>query len=223
MILGIDASQSSISLSFRYNQQEIILFKKKLNQFELLPLILQNLLSSQGIELQTLKRIAIITGPGNYTSLRASILVARSLASLYQLPVWGLNRLEMQLYAQRQLDESIWATQFVRMGQFYFAKGQYIDSEFHYDLAPQTASEQDLKTNWLQSPGLISGDWENTETNFKKVALPELSSALSEWCEDTLQAETGWQNLVPFYIRPAVAASSDAELNGKIKLNNKPI
>lgn len=203
MVLSIDLSDGSLTLSLRREQEEIILFKKRLNHVEQTPHILQNLFRAENISLSELKRLAFISGPGNYTGLRASILIIRSLAMRWNLPVWHLTRLQAMLFACQHLHKSIWVSQFVRMNQYYFAKGLFSSEGFRFDLAPQTATAESLKSHWEQSPGLAIGDW----TNLPQVkCLPEILtvSALSQWCSTTTEKPTAWNEIEPFYIRPAV-------------------
>lgn len=204
MILGIDLSDGSLSLSLRQNQQEIILFKKQLNHMELSPSVLQNLLQKEHIDLSVLKRLALISGPGNYTGLRASILLIRSLALQLHIPVWHLTRLEASMFACQGFGAPVWVSQFVRMNQYYFGKGHYRDeSGFCFEVSPQTGDANELLVAWTKSPSPVIGDWTDIPSSAPlSLALPV--SALTLWCEKTVRPGSDWRDIQPFYIRPAV-------------------
>lgn len=204
MILGVDLSDSSLSLSLRQHQQEIILFKKQLNHMELSPSILQHLLQKERINLSALERLALISGPGNYTGLRASILLIRSIALQFQLPVWHLTRLEAVLFGCQGLAAPVWVSQSVRMNQYYFGKGHYrAESGFCFEVIPQTGNADALIAAWTKSPSLFIGDWtDQLQAPFLPMILPV--SALTLWCEKTAIQGSDWREIKPFYIRPAV-------------------
>lgn len=204
MILGIDLSDGFLSLSLRQNQQEIILFKKRLNHMELSPYLLQRILEAEQINLSEIQRLALISGPGNYTGLRASTLLMRSLSIQLHRPIWHLTRLEALIFACRNYPKPVWTSQFVRMNQYYFAKGQYhAESGFCFAIQPQTGTADDVYTAWTKSPEVLFGDWTEKQALLHCPSATHVS-ALTSWCEESPTAGAHWSEVHPFYIRPAV-------------------
>lgn len=63
----------------------------------LLPLV-EQLLTEAGIGWQDLTRLAVGTGPGNFTGVRISVAAARGLALALGIPAIGVSRLEALAY-----------------------------------------------------------------------------------------------------------------------------
>jgi tRNA threonylcarbamoyladenosine biosynthesis protein TsaB len=55
---------------------------------------LEKKMASEGLELNTLKKVVVGIGPGSYTGIRIGAIIAKSLAFVYKIPVIGLSTLE---------------------------------------------------------------------------------------------------------------------------------
>ena len=68
---------------------------------ELMPAI-QELLKGVGVAVSALEGIAVATGPGGFSTLRAGLSVAKGLAFPLRLPVVGVSTLEASAYPYRE-------------------------------------------------------------------------------------------------------------------------
>lgn len=73
---------------------------------ELMPAI-QELLSGAEVPLSALQGIAVATGPGGFSTLRAGLSVAKGLAFPLSLPVVGVSTLEASAYPYRETSHVI--------------------------------------------------------------------------------------------------------------------
>jgi tRNA threonylcarbamoyladenosine biosynthesis protein TsaB len=73
---------------------------------ELMPAI-QELLRGAGVAVSALKGIAVATGPGGFSTLRAGLSVAKGLAFPLSLPVVGVSTLEASAYPHRNAGQII--------------------------------------------------------------------------------------------------------------------
>ncbi len=195
--LGIDASALKTSLGLLPHTGEMLSFSETLDSFEHLPLFVYQALEKAGCKIVDIKKIGLILGPGNYTGLRCSLLMAKSFASIYPIQLAGRNRLDTIIYANRDKKLPVMASQYVRMNQYYVAIGRYINDKVEYTLAPQLISEAEWQTHSQGSESLIIGDQPQKPTPDLK-----LGPVLAQWVSNSVDKE---DLLEPFYIRPAVS------------------
>lgn len=195
--LGIDASALKTSLGLISSTGEVMAFSETLKSFEHLPLFVYHALEQNKYQLSDIKKIGLIMGPGNYTGLRCSLLMAKSFASIYPIQLVGRNRLDTIIFAHRSQEKWVMASQYVRMNQYYISIGRYLAEQIEYQLPPQLVSEAEWETHSQSKSLLIIGD----QPNGLNTEL-ELGTVLSEWVFTTQEEET---RLEPFYIRPAVS------------------
>lgn len=62
---------------------------------ELLPILVREVVEEAGLRLDELEAIAVLTGPGSFTSTRAAVAAARGLALATDRPVYALSALEL--------------------------------------------------------------------------------------------------------------------------------
>ncbi|PKL75051.1 MAG: tRNA (adenosine(37)-N6)-threonylcarbamoyltransferase complex dimerization subunit type 1 TsaB [Candidatus Melainabacteria bacterium HGW-Melainabacteria-1] len=223
-ILSLDASNQTLSFCLRSQGQILSLQHHPQAHIEHLPGLLQSCLDTQGIEARNLDVVAILSGPGSYTGLRGTMLVARSLLSLSGVPVMLRRSPEIMLYACREIASPVLVAQSVRQQQYYFAVGQYSPSHpsqtegIHYLLAPQIGSHEDLLQALQSFACPVAGDWpENIKPNPRIISMRSFAEELANWAENDFnptKAAVPLDNLIPFYIRPAVnppVLASDAK------------
>lgn len=204
--LSIDASQTMIEVCLRHDKQTIKLIQQKLNSIEHLPLFVSDLFKEHHLKLNKLSSISLITGPGNYTGLRACVLVVKSMALSLKLPVMGRQRTDVMIYACRALNRPVLAAQFVRQSQYYVAVGHYHSGSIHYQSEAQLINQNELLS--LQHKHLcpVIGDWpEEYLEGIHRIEFQQATEYLAHWAEEAFETEN-INLLEPFYIRPAVQA-----------------
>lgn len=214
-ILAIDASQRSFSLCLRLQGQSVVPGAECDAKIEHLPALLQELLARHGLAPSQLDALSLIKGPGSYTGLRGSLLVARSLALIAGVKVMTRQSLEVLHYeAGRQHKGPVLAAVSVRQDQYYFslAEGNYLRQ------APQTASAANLLALQKQLTCPVIGDWPEANSTSEPAAenppahhlkTRNLAEILAEWTEIEF-CPVPPDSLVPFYIRPAVMPAAGA-------------
>ncbi|MEZ0369689.1 MAG: tRNA (adenosine(37)-N6)-threonylcarbamoyltransferase complex dimerization subunit type 1 TsaB [Candidatus Sericytochromatia bacterium] len=203
-ILAIDASGKLLGLCLRCEGQQSAYLTQPLEHIEYLPEILQRFCSSQALLPSELNALAVIQGPGSYTGLRGSLLLAKSLALLKGVPVMTRLRHEVLLYASRQRQEDVLVSQSVRQQQYYLALGRYHEQAVHYRLAPHLGTAAGLLDIQQQFSCPVLGDWPaEQERPLEYLEVTDLSCPLAEWTEADF-CPVDPDSLVPFYVRPAV-------------------
>lgn len=215
--LAIDASDKIMTLSLRKTDQgEIEHVQQELDHVEGFPRLLKHFLLKHGLKPEQLGSLSLIQGPGAYTGLRGSLLVAASLAHYAKVPVMLRQRQEVMLYACRHQGTEVMSVQNVRQHQYHVAVGLYHDGEVHYSHAPAVLTEAELLQLQQELNCPVVGDWPaEVDTPSVRIQKPDLASVLAEWSEKKF-VPTPMDSLTPYYTRPAVnppAAHAKAEQN----------
>lgn len=203
--LAIDASDKIMTLSLRESDQgELEHVAQVLEHVEAFPRLLKGFLLKHGLKPLQLGSLSLIQGPGAYTGLRGSLLVAASLAHYARVPVMLRQRQEVLLYACRQQGQKVMSVQNVRQHQYHVAVGQYRDGGIHYSHAPAVLTEAELIELQQALDCPVIGDWPLSVDTLQKILKnPDLASVLGEWSEENF-VPTALDNLQPYYTRPAV-------------------
>ncbi|PIQ27318.1 tRNA (adenosine(37)-N6)-threonylcarbamoyltransferase complex dimerization subunit type 1 TsaB [bacterium (Candidatus Blackallbacteria) CG17_big_fil_post_rev_8_21_14_2_50_48_46] len=207
LILGIDTTQSNAQIALLQNKQKLAVCEFFLERMESLPALLHDLFQERGILPAELGGIGFVKGPGNYTGIRAGLMVVKTLTSLYNLPLWGFTRLETALYSLRHLNTAISPVFNVRQGQFYTAWGQWQKDQAQYLLEPDTWALEAWISKLEQSvegslPFIISN--EPLDINLPWLPLGNMALAVAELSAEKIAAQQTAPEVLPFYIRPAV-------------------
>lgn len=204
IILSFDASQPVIEICLRQNGQTLELLQEKLSQIEHLPKLSSELLLRHGLEPGKIDRLGLVRGPGSYTGLRGSILLAKTFAFSLGTPLVSRLRTELMLYTCQELARPVLAVQSVRQQQFFAALGLYQSEAFNYLISPQIVDQKTLLAWQSEHKCPVIGDWTFEQKNPVKILSSEkMTSRLAEWTEKIAQVDTA-ESLEPFYIRPAL-------------------
>ena len=125
MILAIDTSTQWMGLALFDGSQ--ILYEKvwrtnRRHTVELVPSI-QNIFKETGLEIATLKAIAVALGPGSFTSMRIGLAVAKGLALSLHIPVIGVPSLDISAYGQPAQELPMFCI--LKIGRGRFAAQEY--------------------------------------------------------------------------------------------------
>lgn len=203
-IIGLDASGKNLSLSLRRNGEEYGRIEQLLEHIELLPAIFSQFCREYSLKPEQIDAFSLIRGPGSYTGLRGSLLLAKSLAMLKGVKITTRLWHELVLYACRKQQQQILVSLAVRQNQYYLTIGCFRDGDLTYDLQPQLVTANQLLTEYQKHLCPVAGDWPETEKKpSNHIQLGHLGAELAEWTESDF-CPVPPDMLVPFYVRPAV-------------------
>lgn len=108
-ILQLETSSKNCSVALSHQGKTEFLLEEAHEQYshgqDLHPLI-QKLMDQAPIELKNLAAIAVGKGPGSYTGLRIGVSAAKGLAYALDLPLIGINSLELMVHGVERSQEA---------------------------------------------------------------------------------------------------------------------
>jgi tRNA threonylcarbamoyladenosine biosynthesis protein TsaB len=204
LILGLDTTQSSAQIALVEEQHTLLATEVSLQRMESLPSVLAGLFELIGVCPERLGGVCFVTGPGNYTGIRAGLMVAKTFALRYRLPLRGISRLEAIVYRFKHSPWPVSPLLNVRQGQFYTALACWQHEAIHYLREPHcttlSAWVSELANHvqpyvFLAAEALAEvPDW---------IQIENTALAAAHWMREVPQ-EDPLPPVMPFYIRPAV-------------------
>jgi tRNA threonylcarbamoyl adenosine modification protein YeaZ len=206
-VLALDSSQG-FDLAIDDNGTTHLLRQGALPKVEALLTDLQAALTAQDLQPRDIDRLVVVTGPGNYTTLRAGIVALRTWGMVQQLPLFVTGRLDMMLYAASlEHPEQLYAPCLnVKQGQWYAAMGQWSMGQSNYLQAPGLWRWEDWVTEVQKHPALSLLHLEPLpESSIAQRHLPQIVAVAARWgALQALEKQAFIHQVQPFYIRPAV-------------------
>ena len=96
-ILGIDTSTMAANIAVLEDDKlicEYTINTKKTHSQKLMPMI-ENMLQLSDIDIKDIDAIGVCVGPGSFTGLRISMATAKAIAHVNNIPIIGVNSLEI--------------------------------------------------------------------------------------------------------------------------------
>ena len=133
-ILGIDTSSNASSVALIEDNKlicEYTVNTKTTHSQKLMPMI-ENMLSISEVNIKEIDAIAICIGPGSFTGLRIGMATAKAISHVNNLPIIGVNSLEILAGNMNLCDKKICSildaqrTQ-VYMGQYKFENNELVE------------------------------------------------------------------------------------------------
>ena len=123
-ILGIDTSSMAASVAVIEDNKlicEYTINTKKTHSQKLMPMI-ENMLSLSDLNVRELDAIAVCEGPGSFTGLRIGMATAKAIAHVNDIPVIGVNSLEVLAANMNLCDKKICSILDAQRNQVYMNK-----------------------------------------------------------------------------------------------------
>ena len=98
--LGINTAMSPLSFSLINEESQVIfehVCESTYNATENMMVSIKKSFKNVGISLSDLGALGVVVGPGNYTSLRIGVTIAKTIAQIYKIPIYPINALEVLL------------------------------------------------------------------------------------------------------------------------------
>ncbi len=144
IVLGLDTTGSECSVSLVDEARVLAHFGRDIGRghAEVLAGMVEEIFQKANLKPEDIDRIAVCTGPGNFTGLRVALSFAKGFALPRELPIIGINALE--LTAQRldpEVKSRIAVRQDIRRGEFFY--GLYENGTPH--IPPKAMGEEELR------------------------------------------------------------------------------
>ena len=126
-ILGIDTSSMAASVAVIEDNKlicEYTINTKKTHSQKLMPMI-ENMLSLSDLNVRELDAIAVCEGPGSFTGLRIGMATAKAIAHVNDIPVIGVNSLEVLAANMNLCDKKICSILDAQRNQVYTGRYHY--------------------------------------------------------------------------------------------------
>lgn len=124
-ILGIDTSSMATSVAVIEDNKLICEYtvNTKKTHSQKLMLMIENMLKISDLDVNEMDLIAVCEGPGSFTGLRISMATAKAIAHVNNLPIVGVNSLELLAANMNLCDKKICSILDAQRTQVY--SGQY--------------------------------------------------------------------------------------------------
>ena len=143
MLLAIDTSTRNAGLALINDESQILRsvhwLSKRNHSVETVPAI-EQLLGNQGVNKNALKAVGIAKGPGNFSSLRVGISIAKGLAWSLDVPLVTATTLEAEAWPYLRLGSIVCAV--IDAG-----RGEVSCASFRHDDGRITRKEQNALSN----------------------------------------------------------------------------
>ena len=126
-ILGIDTSSMAASVAVLEDNKlicEYTINTKKTHSQKLMPMI-ENMLSLSDLNVREIDAIAVCEGPGSFTGLRIGMATAKAIAHVNDIPVIGVNSLEVLAANMNLCDKKICSILDAQRNQVYTGRYHY--------------------------------------------------------------------------------------------------
>lgn len=187
-VLAFDTSAAHCAAALLLPDGRVVLRDEPMDkgQAERLMPLLEELLAEAGIGWRDLTRIAVGTGPGNFTGVRISVAAARGLALGLGIPALGISRLEALAH---RLPRPVTVIEDARRGEVYV----------------QRFNAQEAEPARLASQGEILADSVVTGSAAGLAALPAALPLTQAMAEIAAARSLPQPRPAPFYLRGADA------------------
>ncbi|WP_042277619.1 tRNA (adenosine(37)-N6)-threonylcarbamoyltransferase complex dimerization subunit type 1 TsaB [[Clostridium] dakarense] len=124
-VLGIDTSSMATSVAVIEDNKLICEYtvNTKKTHSQKLMLMIENMLKISDLDVNEMDLIAVCEGPGSFTGLRISMATAKAIAHVNNLPIVGVNSLELLAANMNLCDKKICSILDAQRTQVY--SGQY--------------------------------------------------------------------------------------------------
>ncbi|WP_122640423.1 tRNA (adenosine(37)-N6)-threonylcarbamoyltransferase complex dimerization subunit type 1 TsaB [Romboutsia sp. Marseille-P6047] len=126
-ILGIDTSSNASSVAVIEDNKlvcEYTVNTKTTHSQKLMPMI-ENMLSMSEVDIKDIDAIAISIGPGSFTGLRIGMATAKAIAHVNNLPIIGVNSLEILSGNMNLCDKKICSILDAQRNQVYTGRYKF--------------------------------------------------------------------------------------------------
>lgn len=237
-ILGIDTSSMAASVAVIEDDKlicEYTINTKKTHSQKLM-LMLENMLSLSDLNIREIDAVAICEGPGSFTGLRIGMATAKAIAHVNNIPIIGVNSLEILGANMNLCDKKICSILDAQRNQVYTGRYFYKNGilteikEIEIQLIDELLEE--LAQN--SEPWILVGEavykYEDKIKNIGNIEIPAPSNNVTKagsLCSiakakfDEGKSIFNCYNINPLYIRKSQAEEQYEEKQKRLKAEEK--
>ena len=229
-ILGIDTSSNASSVAVIEDNKlicEYTVNTKTTHSQKLMPMI-ENMLSMSGINVKEIDAIAICIGPGSFTGLRIGMATAKAISHVNNLPIIGVNSLEILAGNMNLCDKKICSILDAQRNQVYtgrykFENGSIVEIQPVDVVEIETLLEEISKDNdeWILV-GEAVYKHEDKIKEIKNIDIPAPSHNVTKASSLCSIAMEKYNNNIDIYncydINPMYIRKSQAEVQYEEKM-----
>ena len=237
-ILGIDTSSMAASVAVIEDNKlicEYTINTKKTHSQKLMPMI-ENMLSLSDLSIREMDAVAICEGPGSFTGLRIGMATAKAIAHVNDIPVLGVNSLEILAGNMNLCDKKICSILDAQRNQVYTGRYKYVGTKLTEIKEIGIEPIDDLLEELAQSSEewiLVGEAVYKYEDKIKEIANIEIPAAsnnvtkASSLCSvakakfDEGKVIYNCYNINPLYIRKSQAEEQYEEKQKRLQQNDK--
>jgi tRNA threonylcarbamoyladenosine biosynthesis protein TsaB len=159
MLLAIDTATQWISLALHDGDNlvaEQTWHTANNHTIELAPAV-SSLLARHTLTVEGLEALAVCVGPGTYTGLRIGVALAKGLAAVRGLPVFGMSTLDILASAQPQMTGGLVATVAAGRGRIITSTYQWRKGRWNRRGEPQLMDWETLISS-IDGPATVTGE-----------------------------------------------------------------
>ena len=130
-VLGIDTSSLATSVAVIEDNKlicEYTINTKKTHSQKLMPMI-ENMLNISDLNINEIDLIAVCEGPGSFTGLRIAMATAKAIAHVNNLPIVGINSVELLAGNMNLCDKKICSILDAQRTQVYMGQYKFEDNK----------------------------------------------------------------------------------------------
>lgn len=233
-ILGIDTSSMAASVAVIEDNTlicEYTINTKKTHSQKLMPMI-ENMLNLSDLSIKEIDAVAICEGPGSFTGLRIGMATAKAIAHVNNIPVIGVNSLEILAANMNLCDKKICSILDAQRNQVYTGRYQYVDGnlteikEIGIQLIEELLDElSQSKEEWILV-GEAVYKYEDKIKEIQNIQIPAASNNVTKagsLCSvakgkfDQNKDVFNCYNINPLYIRKSQAEEQYEEKQKKLQ------
>ena len=118
IVLAVDTAAAHCAAAVLFGEGRLVIRAEDMakGQAERLVPMIEELLAAEGLQWRDLTRLAVGTGPGNFTGIRIAVALVRGLALGLKIPALGVTGFQALVFGQ---DLPLWTLIDAPRGQFY--------------------------------------------------------------------------------------------------------
>lgn len=206
IIFALDSTQEEVSCALYEGSTRLAFGQWVLKKTEHIPICVASFLKGLSVKPSDIGRLAVITGPGNYSSLRNGLITLKTMSQCLNTPIVAFNKVEVMCYRYRYINQWVAPVIDVRQNTVYSGMGRYEPND--HRVAYQQSPGFMLRETWQQQLPVINviivGSTPDATDERFRLDLPFGYACEAAEMAGYKQQTLSFAELKPLYAREAV-------------------